>query len=192
MIKGGAVRELLLWYESTRGRGYVSGAVARLDPAHTRDLAPERFTMGLLPSSWYPAEVAHACLDSLAAIHGEDGMRDLLRQGNAVVVSRMARGLYRLLFKLVGSPELYAKHIQTAWGALHNTGKREVRIERPGYAVSTIEGWAGHHPWLCEVTTETMRAIFEAMGCTDLELARTKCVSQGSPRCEAFVRYRER
>ncbi len=192
LIKGGALRELLLWYETTHGRGYVAGTVARLDAERASDLSPERFALGLLPSSWYPAQVAHACLDSLAEIHGETEMRALLREGNAVVVRRMAHGLYQLLFKLVGSPELYSRHIQTAWRALHNTGTRAVLIERPGYAVSTIAGWAGHHPWLCEVTTETMRAVFESMGCTDLVIERVKCVSQGSSRCEAFVRYRER
>jgi len=191
LVKGGAVRELVLWYEGKHGRAYVVGVFNRLSPEHAELLAPDRFALGLLPSTWYPAEIVHAILESIAERHGPDGMRALLQTGNAHVVRRMSRGIYQYLFKLVGSPELYARYIQKAWNALHNTGIRHVVIERPGYAISTIESWAGHHPWLCEGTTETMRAVFEAVGCTDIVIERVRCVSDGSKRCEAFVRYRE-
>jgi hypothetical protein len=191
LIKGGAVRELVLWYEAGHGRRYQEGVWRRLSAEHAALLAPDRFALGLLPSTWYPAEIVHALLDSFAELHGPDEMRVLLRDGNAQVVRRMSRGIYQYLFKLVGSPGLYARHIQKAWNALHNTGVRQVVIERPGYAISTIEGWRGHHPWLCEVTTETMRAVFEAVGCTDIVIERVRCVSDGSTKCEAFVRYRE-
>ncbi|NUO49576.1 MAG: hypothetical protein HOV80_12035 [Polyangiaceae bacterium] len=190
LIKGGPLRELLLWYESRYGRDYVPDVIARLTPAHALSVSADKLTLGLVPSVWYPAPIVHAILDALVERHTPEELHEIVRESNAFVVRRMTKGLYQFLFRMVGSPELYARHIQRAWNMLHSTGRREI-VLGDGVAESTIDDWPGHHPWLCEVTTETMRAVFEAMGCREVEVERVACVSKGDRRCKSILRYRE-
>ncbi len=116
----------------------------------------------------------------------------LAREANAHVVAKLSRGLYAALFRTVASPARYAKYIQRMWNVLHTTGLRTIVIEREGVLRSTTADWPGHHPFLCEVTVETMRAVFEAMGCEDVQVDRIGCISRGAKVCTAVVRYGER
>jgi len=84
------------------------------------------------------------------------------------------------------------------WKQLHSTGEREVTIfEEPGpngerRAESIVRDWPGHHPVLCTVTIETMCAIFETMGCREVEWRRTKCISKdGGRACVTERTWRE-
>ncbi len=190
LIKGGPIRELLLWYEGRYGREYVPAVIARLSPAHALSVSEDKLTLGLVPSVWYPAPIVHAILDALAERHTTEELYEIVCESNDFVVRRMSKGLYQFLFRMVGSPELYAKHIQRAWNMLHSTGRREIVLS-DGVAESTIDDWAGHHPWLCEVASETMRAVFEAMGCRDVRLERVACVSKGDPKCKSLLHYRD-
>ena len=115
---------------------------------------------------------------------------EMARAASAYSVRLAVRGLFKLAFQLMGTPERYAKYIQRFWSQLHDTGRRRVDIVGPGVAISLIEDWPGHHPFLCEVTTETMAAIFREMGCDDVEVTRIECVSYGDPRCQSMLRWR--
>lgn len=191
LVKGSAIREFALWYEARNGRAYVDEVLLRL-PSELHDhIWPERHALGLVANDWYPSPVVHALLDTVAGGRSEREMSALMREATAFTVRRLSRGLYQFLFRMVASPALYARHIQKAWGMLHTTGRRAISLAEPGVANSTIEDWPGHHRWLCELSMETMRAVFEAMGCIELDLTRTECVSKGDPLCRALLHYRE-
>ena len=81
------------------------------------------------------------------------------------------------LERLVGLPT--AAERRTAASALANKN------------LATTAEWAGHHPRLCAFTTETMRAVFEAMGCKDTRIERARCVSNGNKDCHAILHYRD-
>ena len=190
LVKGSALREFALWYEGRHGRAYVSAVLGRLVSTDQDLLWPDRQAFGLVASDWYPVEVAHAILDAIAAGRTPDEMHALVRDASEFTVRRLTRGLYQYLFRMVASPNLYAKHVQRAWRTLHTTGTRRVALTS-GVADSTIEDWPGHHPWLCLLTMETMRSVFLAMRCHDVELTRVECMSEGGGRCRALLRYRE-
>ncbi|MBL8740407.1 MAG: hypothetical protein JNK04_04915, partial [Myxococcales bacterium] len=173
LVKGSAIREFALWYEARHGRAYVGEVIRRLPPDLHDHIWPERQGFGLVANDWYPTEVVHALLDTLASGRSDQEMSSLMREATAFTVRRLSRGLYQFLFRMVASPALYARHIQKAWSMLHTTGRRAISLDEPGIAISTIEDWPGHHRWLCELSMETMRAVFEAMGCMDLDLTRT-------------------
>jgi hypothetical protein len=191
LVKGSAIREFALWYEARHGRGYVDEVLLRLPAEHHEHVWRERQAFGLVANDWYPSPVVHALLDTVASGRSEHEMSVLMREATAFTVRRLSRGIYQFLFRMVASPALYARHIQKAWSMIHTTGRRTISITSPGLADSTIEDWPGHHRWLCELSMETMRAVFEAMGCRDLELTRSECVSKGDPLCRAQLRYRE-
>lgn len=191
LIKGGAVRELLLWYEKHHGRGYAARVPSKLAPHLESRISLDRAVLGVLANVWYPSPIVHAILDAIAEEHDAGALREITAEANAHAVRSLTRGVYQFLFRMVGSPELYAKHIQRAWNLLHSTGRRTIVLEG-GVADSTIEDWRGHHPWLCEITTETMRAVFIAMGCREVELERLACLSKGAPHCRSILRFRDR
>ncbi len=190
LVKGSAIREFAHWYEGRFGRDYVRGVVERLGPAMRDQLFVDRQALGIVATEWYPSEIVHAILDAVSEGKSDDEMGRLVREATEFTVRRLSRGLYKLLFRMVGSPGLYAKHVQRAWSSLHTTGTRRVVIG-DSEAESIIEDWPGHHRWLCLVTMETMRSVFEIMGCRDVQLERLSCVHDGADRCRARLRYAE-
>ena len=146
--------------------------------------------LGILGASWYPTTLTHAMLDRIAERHGHEG-RDLAREANHDVVPRMIRGIYRMAFRTVASPELYARHVQRLWRRLHTTGERSMELRDDGEAISRVADWAGHHPVLCWVTIYTMAYVFEAMGYKHWTVDRLACVGQGAKCCETTLRYRK-
>lgn len=191
LVKGAMIREFLLWYEARFGRDYAEEALRRT-PAKLRErLFADRMALGFVANGWYPSPVLFAVLDAIASRHEEAELSRIIRESDEAIVRRMTKGVYEFLFKMVASPGLYARHIQRAWRLLHTTGTREMTIVSPGVADSVIRDWPGHHRWLCEVVHETMRCVFVAMGCQNVELERTACVSRGDRECRARVRFRE-
>ncbi len=189
LVKGNAIREFLLWYETRHGTAHHEAILARVDPTVRRELDPSRPALGLLASTWYPTSVLFPILDELSEGLSTAERQKLARDGTGAVVRVATRGIYQTLFRTVASPALYARYIQRAWNFLHTTGTRTIEIREPGLALSTIADWPGHHRMLCEITTETMRCLFEAMGCRHVSVERVACVSDGARECRAWVRY---
>lgn len=183
------VREFLLWYERKFGQGFHADVLERLAPDDRRRVTANEPALGIVASTWYPSSILFAVVDSVMEGKSRPERSRIIREANADVVKRLTKGLYRALFRMVASPELYARHIQRLWNVLHDTGERSVVIVQPGIADSIIQNWSGHHPVLCEVATETMRAVFEAMGCGGVRVDRISCVGDGAHMCRAIVYY---
>lgn len=188
-LKGAAFGEFLEWYFAHHQGEALREAVARLPPEARAGLDPRERRLGVVASTWYPAPAVHAVLDAFARAHPDAERAPLVHDGVQVVVTRMFRGLYAVLFELVATPERYTRHIQRAWRQLHDTGQREVQLLGPGEALSITSQWGGHHPVLCELTVETMCAVFERMGCKRVSAQRLECVSRGAHRCSAQLRW---
>lgn len=191
-VKGAVIREFLLWYEAQHGVAHHARIAARVAPEDAKLVAVGQPALGLLPSSLYPSTLLFPILDVVS-----DGLpaplrAALAREANAHVVRKLSKGLYAAIFRAVASPGLYAKHIQRMWNVLHTTGKRRVVLRGGGVVDSFIEDWPGHHPFLCEIVTETLRAVFEAMGEKDVSIERVACVSTGAPACHAILRHAPR
>jgi hypothetical protein len=163
--------------------------LARMRPEDRALLEPGAPGLGILGSTWYPSPLVHAVLDVIAENMGRDAQHRFVRDACAAVIPRMVAGPYRALFQLLASPSLYARLIQHAWRQLHTTGERTMVLPRPGEAESEISSWPGHHPMLCDVTVETMAALFRIMLKTDVTVTRVACVSDGAPRCRAVLRW---
>lgn len=191
-IKGGALREFMLWYDRTHGLERVVERLALLSEEERAGLALDRPVLGILASRWYPAEMVHVLLDVVTDGADEVEKDRIAREGTRAATDQAIRGLYKLVFERLGTPERYAKNIGRLWSMLHDTGERSIEIVRDGHALSVVESWDGHHPFLCRITVETMAALFEKMGCRDVSTTQTACVSWGDPRCEATVRWRAR
>jgi len=191
-IKGTALMPVLSWYVEAFGKDRIATAVTRIAPEVRAEITIADGVPRLIPSAWYDVRLAHALLDETLGQTPEKDRSRIARDAARAGVQASARGVYRFMLAQLGSPELYARHIQRVWGLLHDTGQREVRIVAPGEADSEIRDWPGHHPILCALTNETMAAVFEIMGARDVVLRREQCVSDGAPLCRTHVSWRMR
>jgi hypothetical protein len=184
------IRELLLWHDRRFGHEETARLVEGLPPAAAAMVDTSQPALGILSASWYPTSVTHPMMTRVAARSGNEG-RDFAMQANREVVPRMIRGIYRTMFDVVASPEMYAKHIGRLWRRLHTTGERSMVIRAPGEALSRIEDWPGHHPLACWLTIYTMAYVFEAMGYRHWTVERLTCVAHGAGQCETLLRFKK-
>lgn len=176
-IKGAAVREFLLWYAQRYTPDELRAAIASLPPSLQVLFDDEGEAAGILVSSWYDSAAVGALIDAVFARIPETEHEAAVREGASVAVTASARGIYRFVLERL-SPELYCRNIQRLWGMLHDTGRRDIVTLGPGHVRSTTREWDGHHPVLCMAATETMRAVFEVMGCRETSVARLACVGR--------------
>jgi hypothetical protein len=189
-IKGAAIREVVRWYARTKGRDELGRAVATMPPQFAAQLDPSDDALGLIASNWYDATLVHAMLDAIVGPYPAGDRSALIRSAAREAVKTSMNGVYKFVIAQIVTPSFYARNIQRLWAMLHDGGCREIRIVREGLAISRTWDWPGHHPLLCEVTVETMCAIFELTGRTDVVARRTQCVSHGAHECVAEVRWR--
>jgi len=187
-MKGAAMREMLLWHDGRYGHEATVRLAEKVPPHLARMIDPTQPALGILASTWYPVSLSHPMLDRVIEDRGDEG-RELAREANRDVVPRMIRGVYKILFDVAASPELYARHVGRLWRRLHSTGDRSMVIRGPGEALSTVESWRGHHPFVCWSTVYTMAYVFEAMGYRRWSVERLACVGHGAARCETLLRY---
>ncbi len=188
-IKGTALMPVLSWYADSFGKGAFASALSRMSPEVRSEFSLEDGVPHLLPSAWYDVRLAHALLDETLGAAPSTERHRIAREAARAGVTASARGIYRFMLAQLGSPELYARHIQRVWSLLHSGGTREVRIVAPGEADSDIRDWPGHHPLLCALTNETMAAVFEVMGAKQVMLRREQCISEGAPLCRTHVSW---
>jgi hypothetical protein len=189
-IKGASIRECLLWHDRRYGHEETLLLTERLPPHLLAMLHPAQPALGILGASWYPCTLVHNMCDRLLELRGGGDGRELALAANREVMPRIMHGMYRMVLRTVGSPELYAHHVQRLWRRLHTTGERSITLHEPDEAFSVVENWPGHHPLLCWLTIYTMAYMFETMGYKRWSVERVACVSQGGARCETLLRYR--
>jgi hypothetical protein len=188
--KGAAIREMLLWHSNRYGHAATVALCDRVPQDLLGMLDLTKPGLGVLGASWYPISLTYPMLDRVLEQYGGEG-RELAAAVNRDLVPKMIRGIYRMVFQTVASPELYARHVPRLWRRLHTTGDRRMRIVEEGEALSVVENWPGHHPFMCWTAIYTMAYVFEAMGYKHWSVERTACVSHGAQRCETTLRYRK-
>jgi len=188
-IKGSAILGFVEWYGSYFGREAVTEVAATANATLDADLDTASATLGILPTRWYPAEVVHLILDGLSERLSATELDAVCHDAAEDAVEKAMSGLFKAAFDLLVTPERYAKYIQRFWNRMHDTGVRRIDIVQPGFARSYVTEWPGHHPHLCQLTMQTMGAVFRRMGCRDVRVIRVQCVSHGAAQCQAAVRW---
>jgi hypothetical protein len=193
-VKGVAVREFLRWYVAARGTRALEKTVAMMPPEQQRSLNLAEPALGLLAGTWYPAPMIHRLLDGMTAgLRGPERLA-LIRDGAKATIRETLSGVYKVLFQAMMSPERYARNAQQLFSRYHNTGvMTKTAIETPdgpGH-LSVIRDWHGHHPTLCDFITHTAEYVYFALGCRDLTIKKTGCVSTGQPECTFVISWRK-
>jgi hypothetical protein len=189
-VKGAAFLEFVRWYERDQGRERLIAAAAGLSPPFRDALELDRDGPRILSSHWYDARAIHALLDALVDSRDAAERSRMAEEGARAIMSATLRGLYRLLFDWLATPERYARFADRLWRSYYDSGELEVVQADPTRAVSTIRNWPSHHPLLCEMHRHAADEIYTAMGCDGVSVRRESCVSQGDPECRFVTTWR--
>jgi hypothetical protein len=188
-IKGAAIREVLVWYYGEHGADGVTAVLSVLPDEVRAQLDASDPTLGLKANLWYDARFVHAMLDAFVAPYPPAERGRMIHAATRAAVASSARGVYGVLIRGLVSPALYARHVQKLWRMLHDGGHREIVITAPGVARSRTWDWPGHHPILCEVTGQTIAALFEVMGEQNVVARKLRCISDGASECGYAVTW---
>jgi hypothetical protein len=190
-IKGAAFREFIAYYRQTYGTSALADAVGAMPVTHRSTLDIEDRALGVLASEWYAAEVVHALLDEIARGKSEVALRELATHASAAVMRATLRGLYKMLFEWMATPERYARYAPKLWGTYYDSGETVVELMPDARsAVSIVRNWRSHHPLICELNRGASLEIYGAMGCLNVESERAMCVSRGDPHCRFDTRWK--
>jgi hypothetical protein len=192
-IKGAAFREFIAYYGATYGMAALVAAVEAMPAALRRELEPSDPTLGVLTSDWYPAEQVHALLDEIARGKSEAAIHELTVGASAAIMRSTLRGLYRVLFEWMATPERYARYGPKLWSTYYDSGEVTIELQPDGLsALAFIRNWRSHHPLICELNRGAGVEIYAAMGCREVTNERAQCVSRGDPHCRFITRWRQR
>lgn len=187
-IKGAAFAEFVRWF-GKRDPARLERAVPLVTARHA-ELDASAAGLGIIASRWYSAEAVHALLDALVGDIPVDRRQKLAFDGAAAIMDATLHGIYRMLFRLMATPERYAKHAPRLWTAYYDSGQIRVTIDEQGRAVATIDKWSSHHPFICELNWGAATAIYTMMGCRQVTTKRLSCVAEGQPECRFVSSWR--
>lgn len=182
-IKGAAFREFACWYAERLGQERIEDALRSLRHPQQDRLDPADESLGILASVWYPAELVHELLEALIRDVPRSERSALAQEAADIVMSRTLRGLYRVLFQWMATPERYARYCGRLWASYYDSGDFRVQMPDPCTAICTITDWQAHHPFICDLNHGAAGAIYRHMGCEDVNVDRVACVAQGAPHC---------
>jgi len=191
-IKGAAFREFVAWVEQDRGAEALGRLAASLPADVSHHFVVSRPALGLLPATWYAAEVVHAFLDALTDGASEPELARMAREGAEFTMERNLRGVYRSLFGLFVSPRIYAMGVQQLWNLHYDSGRVVIVEPSPNTHRAAIHGWRGHHPFACRLNMEAAFPLYGAMKCRDVTVRREACVSNGDTACGWVITWNAR
>jgi len=182
-IKGAAFREFVTWYGKQRGSQRLEAAVAALPEGARSHLQPQREALGILAATWYPAEIVHALLDELLRGVPADERLEMAGAASEAIMRSTLHGIYRVLFRLMATPELYARFGNRLWSMHYDSGDLILELNEPTRLSATVRDWRGHHPFICELNCAALIPIFSEMGCVDVRVTHDACVSRHADAC---------
>ena len=84
------------------------------------------------------------------------------------VMERSLRGLHRMVFAIMATPERFVKHAQSLWNMHHDSGRLELRMLSPVSLEASVLDSPVHHPFACMLNHYGCAVTLEAMGCKGL------------------------
>ena len=189
-IKGAAFREFVVWYEQKVGPEAFGSRVSKMPEWMKKDLDVALPALGIRDSIWYPDVTVHRLLDLLTDNMTSGQRHALALQGANHVMDVTLRGIFRIMFGWMATPERYAAYGQRLWSSYYDCGDFQIAFtEDGGGAVATIRNWATHHPFICDINRGASIAIYKAMKCNDVSCIRHACVAEGGSECRFVTRW---
>jgi hypothetical protein len=190
MVKGAAVREMIVWLRGRLGAEQMRQAFASLPPALSESFDIDQESFGILPHAWYPAEATNAFMAALTQGMPRSVAQKLAYEGSQAALTVTLSGVHRAVLRMIGSPELHARLASTLWNVHFSTGR--VHVERVGKTQVHViySDWHGHGRFACDMCTASDLVIYGAMGLRDVGVHQLRCVDDGAADCAHAVTWR--
>jgi hypothetical protein len=181
-FKGNTLRYLAPWMLAKFGDAAVRRAFVALPGELTAGLDVAQPSFGMLASTWYDARIYQRMFDALLAGTPKADYTELARDAGRFVLSQTLRGVYAKLFSMMATPSLYARYSQKMWNTHYDTGLVTIEHVQPTLAVHRVDGWAGHHDFVCAINRQSGVVVYEMMGLSQVRIVRERCAP---PACES-------
>ena len=178
-------------YERQFGRDKLLAAVRTMPEPLRRGLDESHPVLGVLDGSWYPEEQRNAFFDAITADLALRPQQTLATAMAKTVMERSLRGLHRVIFALMATPERFVKQAQALWDVHHDTGRLRLRLLSPTSMEAVVLDWPTHHPFACMINHYACLVTLEAMGCADLTERRV-CAFAEQRECTGVYYWRRR
>lgn len=186
--KGAAFRAFLEWCRKEYGEQAAVAAFHQLPAELRKYIDSEDHHWGIVVSSWYPDTLLNGLLANLFDPLSESARRDDLRKATGYATEKTFNGIYRQFVRFALSPSAYARHADRLWHLYYDTGSVTSAYSH-GRIVFEVAGWGGHHPYRCEIVRCSVDEAFNMMGCKNVHVERTRCVSSGAGACQMVVTW---
>jgi len=185
-FKGVVLRELAPWLVRSFSYAVVQRAFATLPAGLASGLDPTRPDFGALAGTWYDARIYKIVLDVVLASKPGVSRKALAREAAESMLGTTLRGIYSGLFRLMATPALYARYAQKMWDTHYDTGTVAIGHASATEARHEVRGWAGHHPFVCELNRQSGAVVYELMGVRDVRIIAESC---SPPACTSTYRW---
>ena len=187
-MKGIALRAGLQWVSRSYGMSAVEAIYESGSPELRRIIVPGLSSFGIISSSWYPLEVVAELLETIDRVTAPNDLpAHRLGLAEAVAVDNL-NGVYKSLFRLIASRQLFIAHSQRVWGSYFNEGQLVVTSQREGELVLSIHSTAHYDP-ICQMVGGFCEQVLSRIGFVGASLKRTRCKGKGASSCVFEVDY---
>jgi hypothetical protein len=157
-------------------RGRIAEAIESLSPSLRPGFDPRSESFGILTASWYPEELLHAAIDAMIRDLDGTARERLAAQLAEAVSAKTLRGVYRVFFRLLATPQRFCENVERLWTTSHDTGTLSATLLDPRTVETRVDDWRGHHPFVCRVNRYIAVEMFKGMGLRGVK-ADAKCRS---------------
>jgi hypothetical protein len=188
-IKGAGIQPFLEWYTRRWSHARLVAAAERMRPELRAVFDLKDPHLGVLPSQWFRAAPVHAFLDNLLDGHTAEECQLIARDGARAIIESTLKGVYRWLFEMMMSPERYGRSAQKLFSRYYEPGTMvKTPLGDRGH-LSVVTNWPSHHPLLCDFLIHTAEYVYTGLGCKQVQVRRTACVSTHAPECRFEITW---
>lgn len=171
------------------GDDLVRSFLTTLPAEHRSSFDLDRPSLGILPSTWYPAEPIHMLLDRLCEGRSVQQRRELAIAASEATLAAMLNGVRRAIMRMIATPKLHARFSQVLWNAYFDNGVVEAEEIDATTHRYLERDWSSHHALLCDMIGFASLPLFRIMGFRKVEVIPERCVNDGAPACTHLVRW---
>jgi hypothetical protein len=190
--KGMGWVEQIRCYQSLHGRDKLIAAVRKMPDKWRQGIDETHPSLGVLDATWYFEEQRNAFFDAIVADLTLLQQQTLARAMSKAVMERSVRGLHRMIFTIMATPERFVKHAQSLWDVHHDTGQLRMTQLSPTSIEAAVLDWPTHHPFGCMLNHYSCMVTLEAMGCFDMSERRVCLSTTHTSECVGVYYWRKR
>lgn len=187
-VKGIALRAGMQWVSRTYGMSAVQSIYDAGSPGLRAAIVPGLSSFGIVSSSWYDIEVVAELIDLIDTVTRPGDLEAHWSSIADAIATDNLSGVYRSLFRLISSRELFVAHSQRVWSAYFSAGGLAVTSPRAGELVLEVSGVRHYEP-VCRTSAAIIEKLLGKLGFIGASLERVRCVSSGAPLCVYEVDY---